>query len=340
MKQSSRIRSKPTQAEVAKLAGTSQAIVSYVITNSPHVSISSETRQRVLGAVAQLGYVPDRMARNLRSRKTYTIASIIPDITNPFYPAVERAIQDVADQHGYEVIIYNTDGLAAKEQKCLESAQRSGADGLIGVFFHLTESDLASLHIPLVHVLGYAPTQPQPFDVIFMDNAAAARKAVSYLIERGHTRIGMIAGLEATPPRLHRILGYRQALAEHHLPLDEILIRGGDFTEKGGYEGMQELLRLSPRPSAVFAANDLMAMGALMALREAGLRVPEDMAVVGFDDIPAARLVNPPLTTIVQFQEMLGRRIAEMLFERLNGTAPAYTRAEPLPFELVVRQSA
>jgi LacI family transcriptional regulator len=136
------------------------------------------------------------------------------------------------------------------------------------------------------------------------------------------------------------VQGYRQALAKHAIALDEELIHSDDFTEQGGYAGMDRLLALEPRPSAVFCANDLLALGALTAIRAAGLRVPDDIAVVGFDDIPAARLVYPALTTIAQFQERLGQRAAEMLVERLNGSAPAAARREEMPYELIVRDSA
>jgi LacI family transcriptional regulator len=161
---------------------------------------------------------------------------------------------------------------------------------------------------------------------------------VAHLIEREHHRIGIIAG--QTGPRGVRVRGYREALASAGIAPCEDLVQLGDaFTETGGYDGMRRLLALSPRPTAVFAANDLMAMGALMALREAGLRVPHDMAVVGFDDIPAARLVTPPLTTISQFQEQLGRRAAEMLLQRLTGAASGQARSVEMPFELIIRET-
>lgn len=337
-------RKRPTQADVAKLAEVSQTTVSHVLNNTPNIAIPEETRQRILEAMDDLGYVPDRMARSLRTRKTYTIASIIPDITNPFYPAFQRGIQDVAEHHDYDLIMYNTDGSAANERRCLRSLKQGSVDGAIAVFFHLGDEALQPLlerNIPIVTlVAGKQDVGDLPLDTLYIDNTAAAQMAVSYLIDRGHTRIGMIAGVEATPPRRSRILGYRRALAEHHLPLDEILIQGCDFTEQGGCEGMQELLKLSPRPTAVFAANDLMAIGAMIAIREAGLRVPQDVAVVGFDDIPAAKLVNPPLTTITQFQEQLGKRAAEMLFERINGTAPENGCSVEMPFKLIIRESA
>jgi LacI family transcriptional regulator len=176
--------------------------------------------------------------------------------------------------------------------------------------------------------------------VIYIDNARAAYDLVSYLLERGYNCIGMIAGEEDTPPRLGRIRGYSRALAERNIHLDEILIRGGYYHQSGGYQGMRDLLSLSRRPNAVFAANDLMAMGALVAVREAGLRVPEDIAIAGFDDIPAAALVDPPLTTVTQFQDQIGRRATEMLFERINGTAPEEMRAVEMPYQLIIRKSA
>ena len=341
MAESSGRKKRPTQADVARLAGVSQTTVSHVLNNTA-ISVPAETRQRILEAIDQLGYVPDGTARSLRTRKTHTIAGIIPDITNPFYPAFERGIQDTAERHGYDLIMYNTDGIAEKERKCLRSVQQGRVDGVIAVLFRTTARDLRPLlerNIAVVRLEAMPQEVGElPLDNLYVDNVAAARTAVAYLIDRGHTRIGMISGQEG--PRQARVLGYRQALADHHIPLDEFLIQGGDFTEKGGYQGMRALLALSPRPTAVFAANDLMAMGALLALREAGLRVPHDIAVIGFDDIPAARLFNPPLTTITQFPRELGRRAAEMVFERLSGAGPEGGRCEEMPYELIVRESA
>jgi LacI family transcriptional regulator len=329
---------KPTQYDVAQRAGVSQATVSHILNNSTTISIPEETRQRVLAAMAELGYIPDRAARSLRTNKTYTIAVIIPDITNPFYPTFVRGIQDITKQNSYDLVIYNSDGILEEERQSLNSIKQNRVDGLIVVPFHLEEDHLLEISIPIVQLVQ-KPNMPPALDSVFIDNVAAARKVVDHLIERGHTRIGMIAGEENTPPRQNRILGYQQAIAEHHLPLDEILIRGEDFSEKGGYETMLELLKLSPPVTAVFAANDLMAMGALTAIHEAGLRVPQDVAVAGFDDIPAAHLVTPSLTTITQYQQNIGQRAAEMLFERLNGSETGAPRSIEMPFSLLVRES-
>lgn len=301
-------------------------------------SIPQETRQRVLDAIERLGYVPDRTARSLRTHKTYTLAAIIPDITNPFYPTFIRGVQDVAELNDYDLVIYNTDGSKQKELKCLQSVRQNKMDGLIAVLFHHTADDLAALNIPVTH-FQLKPQAPPPVDVIYIDNTGAAQAMVTHLIERGYDRIGMIAGEEDTPPHRARMRGYRQALEKYRLPWREAWIQPGNFHQAGGYRGMRDLMSLAARPRAVFAANDLIALGALVAIREAGLRVPEDIALAGFDDIPAASQVDPPLTTINQFQDRVGRRAAEMLFERMNGTAPETRQSVEMPYQLVVRNS-
>jgi LacI family transcriptional regulator len=334
---------RPTQADVAKLAGVSQAAVSQVL-NRNDFAIPTETRQRILDAITQLGYVPNKSAQSLRTQKTYTIASVIPDITNPFYPAFQRGIQSVTNQHDYDLIIYDTEEKEENEFRSLRSIERAGVDGAIISSFYLGSEHLRSLveaNIPVVFWRGETSSNNDLLiDRIFVDNVSMAKTAVKYLINNGHTRIGMIAGLKGTPPRQSRIEGFCEALSEYHLPLDEILIQDGDFTELGGYEGMKKLLMLNPRPTAVFAANDLMALGAMTVIREMKLRIPEDIALIGLDDIPAAKMVDPPLTTISQMQENIGRRAAEMIFERIAGTAPEHPRLVEMPFKLIIRESA
>jgi LacI family transcriptional regulator len=337
-------RRKPTQGDVARLAEVGQATVSYVLSNSTAVNLPAETRQRVLDAARELGYVPNSAARTLRTRKTMTIAGIIPDITNPFYPWFERGIQDVAELHGYDLITYNTDGHAELEHKALESARAGRVDGLIMTVFHAAPGDLAPLVDAGVSVVVLGRMDERwaaaGIDTVSIDNVAAARTAVEHLLAFGHTRIAMIAGVAGTPPRELRVRGYREALAAHGIPAEERLIRAGEFTEAGGYEGTRELLGLADRPTAIFAANDLMAIGALQALREAGIAVPAEMAIVGFDDISAAALVHPALTTIAQFPHPLGKRAAEMLVERMTGAVAGPGRAMEMPFELIRRESA
>jgi LacI family transcriptional regulator, galactose operon repressor len=329
---------------VARLASVSQATVSYVLNGNPAISVPEATRQRILGAVDELGYVPNGAARSLRTQRTSTIAAVIPDITNPFYPAFERGVQEVAEAGGYDLVVYNTGGAAEKERRCVRSLQQGRVDGVVAVFFHLKARDLRPLlerNVALVRLEAVkkgVSSLDLPFDNLYVDNVAASRAAVEYLVGRGHERIGMISG--GSGPGQARARGYLAALAAHQVPPDDALVRDGDFTADGGHQVMLGFLSEPRPPTAVFAANDVMAMGALVALREAGLRVPEDVAVVGFDDVPAAGLITPRLTTVAQFQENLGVRAAEMLLERLDGTAPERGRSEEMPYELIVRESA
>lgn len=339
-----RKRRRPTQADVARLAAVSQPVVSYVLSGDPAAPVAPATRDRVLKAIAELGYVPDHSARSLRRRRTMTIAAIIPDITNPFYPAFARAVQDAAEHAGYDLITYNTDGDAERERKCLRSALTGRVDGVIMTPLRISLTECVPLIDQGIAVAAMTrsrlPVDAGPLDTFSIDNIAAARVAVTYLIDGGHARIGMVAGEAGTPPREARAFGYTEALRDRGLSFDRMLVRGATFSEEGGYAATQELLRLADRPTAIFAANDLMAMGALVALREAGLLVPDDVALVGFDDIPAARLTAPPLTTVAQYPEQLGARAASLLLERLAGGGPPHGRHIEMPFDLVVRQSA
>ena len=174
-------------------------------------------------------------------------------------------------------------------------------------------------------------------DNLYIDNVAAAKKAVTYLIDKGHKRIAMLTSHEG--PARFRLQGYRETLEVHGLKLDKSLILSGPFNEIGGYDAMQKLLKLKILPTALFAANDLMAMGAMVAIREAGYDIPKDIAVIGFDDIPAAKLMQPALTSVDQFQHGMGKRAAEMLFERLKGEPVMKGRSVEMPYELIPRES-
>jgi LacI family transcriptional regulator len=334
------IKARPTQKDIAKLAQVSQATVSLVLNGVADSSVPAITRRKVFRAAKNLGYVPNRVAQSLRTQRTKTIACIVPDITNPFYPALERGAQNSAEAHGYDVLIYNTDGLPGKERKCLDRLLEGRVDGVIGVFFHLTARDLRPLlerKIAVVRIeAGLKLGGPWPLDNLFVDNLSAAKAAAHYLIEQGHRRIAMLAGNAG--PDSARVRGYREALRSKKLLSD--VVSGHEFSERQGYESTQRILRRATRPTAIFAGNDMMAIGAIMAVREAGLQIPEEVAIAGFDDISIARLVSPPLTTVSQFQQKLGNRAVEMLLERLNGKTTGPGRCEEMPFELMIRKSA
>ncbi len=339
-------RRRPTQADVARLAGVSQAMVSYVLNNNTNISIPEETRQRILSVVDRLGYVPNKAARALRTNQTRTIAYVMPDVTNPFHTTFARGIQTVAQGRDYEFILYNTDRTRSGEQRSMQFLQQGRVDGVIITMLYLTAPDLLPLLEKEIMVVVQGPNvmptriEDYPLDSLYVNDSAAAYNAVSYLIENGHRYIAMIAGQPGIPPRQRREIGYRQALEAAGIPVEEALIADGDFKEGGGYLAMKRILTQTPHITAVFAASDLMALGALQATKEAGLRIPDDIAIVGFDDIPIARLVSPALTTIAQDQERMGQRAAEMLFDRLAETAPMDGRREEMPFQLIKRESA
>lgn len=334
-------RKKATQADVARVVGVSQATVSYVLNNQPAAGIATETRRRILDVAGQLGYVRDGLARSLRTGRTLTVASVIPDITNPFYPGFQRGIQNVTDARGYDLILYNTDGQPEQERRALRSLLERRVDGAVLVLFHLGARALRDLLDGGTAVSRLTARRPKDgafsLDSVYLNNEAAARAATAHLLARGHRRIAHIRGGSGPGPA--RARGYRLALAEAGVPPVPGYEVGADFTLEGGRDAARALLALPEPPSAVFAANDLMALGALGALREAGRRVPQDVAVVGFDDLPAAALVTPALTTVTQPQQRLGERAAELLFDRLSGRATGGARNEEAPFELIVRAS-
>ncbi len=322
------------------MAGVSQTTVSLVLNDNADTSIPAETIKRVWDAIQQLGYVPNRAAQTLRTRKSYMIATIIPDITNPFYPAFARGVQDIAEKQGYNLVLYNSDGIAAKEAECLISAQQSHADGIIGVFFHQRVRNLKPMLESGIPIVRFEPAQPQtgdlPLDSLYLDNEAAVRDVIDFLVKRGHSRIAIVTG-DAGPGN-SRMRGFQQALVEHQLST-EYVIESPDFTESGGHAAVAKLLSCQPRPTAVFAANDLIAIGVIQGIQAAGMCVPQDVAVVGFDDIPAAHYVTPTLTTVAQFQERIGQRAAEMLLERLVSEERLSGRRVEMPYELKIRGS-
>lgn len=331
-------KSRATQKDVAKAAGVSQATVSMVLSGGGG-SIPAETWTRITNAAKELGYVPNRFAQALKTNRSMTIACIVPDITNPFYPSLIRGIQAVADGVSYDVIAVNTDGLPDRERHFLDWARQGRVDGVIGVFFTLRAGDFGPLveaGVPVVRIEASRKTGGEvAIDDIFVDSHAAALAATKHLIAQGHRRIAMVAGRRG--PQTHRIDGYRAALAaagyEEHVVVDE------EFSERGGVRAAEAILASDFAPTAIFAANDLMAIGVMQALRERNIEIPRDIAVVGFDDISAAKLVTPSLTTVAQFQWQMGERAAETLMERLRGTKTGGGTATEMPFELIQRGS-
>jgi len=327
-----------TQNDVALLAGVSQATVSMVLSGA-HAEIPADTFARISAAAKQLGYVPNRFAQALKTNRTMTIACMVPDITNPFYPALMRGIQSVSEAQGYDVIAVNTDGLPERERHFLNWSLQGRVDGVIGVFWTLRAADFRPVvegGVPVVRIESVRKRVGDiPLDNIFVDSRAASFAMVRALVAKGHRRIAMIAGRGG--PQCERVNGYGAALAEAGGIPDVVL--DDQFTEEGGYRAAQQILSRDMRPTAIFAANDLMAIGVMQALRNGGVTIPGEIAVAGFDDISAARLVSPALTTVAQHQNEVGIRAAEILMDRIKGRVTGMGTAIEMPFTLIERGS-
>jgi DNA-binding LacI/PurR family transcriptional regulator len=334
---------RPTSKDVAELAGVSRTTVSYVINERTggNIRISDETRQRVWEAVEALNYRPSSAAQTLRTRRSNLLAIMIPRVENPFYPHFAAAIQQEAERVGLDVIIYSTHNELQREKDFLNVLLRRGVDGVVTQSFHLSSDDIDRLVEAGIAVVihGSSPTHPYA-DNVMLDEAKAAEEAVCYLINQGHRRIATIAGPEVTWTGRLRGQGYLQALQAHGLPVETELIRETRFRRGHGAQAMQELLALTNPPTAVFAANDLLAIDALLFAIDSGLSVPDDVAIVGFDNIPEATIVRPRLTTVDKDVSLLGATAVHMLVERIASESSLPSRQKVLGYRLVYRESA
>jgi len=326
-----------TMRDVAKQAGVSITTVSHVINNSR--AVSNGARQRVETAMRELGYKPNTLARSLRRQQTHTIGMIVPDSANPFFAEIARGIEDASFEQNYNVVLCNTEGDLEKQISYTNVLIQNQVAGIVfvaaGVSTELVE-DLQRRQVPLVVVDREVPDVA--VDTVLTDHYQGGRLATQHLVDLGHRRIACISAGSELSPSSDRVTGYQDVLRENGLAVDEQLIMRGDFQYKSGFEAAQQLLALTEPPTAVFASNDLMAVGCISAATQQGLRVPEDLSVVGFDDVRLASFTNPPLTTIAQPKREIGTLAVEMLLTRINDlTAPI--RYERLDTELKVRRS-
>jgi LacI family transcriptional regulator len=331
--------SRPTQKDIALAAGVSQAAVSLVLNKAETPSVPPATRTRILEVAQELGYRPNHPARMLRSARTMTFACVIPDITNPFYPGLVRGLQTVASPAGYDVLIFDTDGRPEGEVRAVEWLLQGRADGVVATFFHLRASQLAVLSrngIPLVRLESqHKPDGPLAIDSVYIDNAEAAAEMTRFLIARGHRRIAMIQA--EFGPSQRRAQGYGAVMRDAGLSPD--FITDSAYSEESGARAMKRLLERKERPTAVFGASDVLALGAMEAARIAGLSIPNDIAIAGFDDIPVAKLLG--LTTVRQPEFDLGALAARTLVGRLlPGGLEAPGKSHELKFEIMKRTSA
>jgi len=332
----------PTLEEVARLAGVSRSTVSRVVNDQPNVR--PEVRERVWQVAREVGYQPHAAARSLVTSRTHVIGMVIPEavttlFSDPFFSLLLRGATDACNSHQYQLMLSLLTANADR-QEIYQRILRSGyLDGAIVASASLDDpliSDLLRDRIPFVSV-GRHPNKPVHY--VDADNVSGARMAVEHLIRLGHRRIATITGPLDMIAGQERLSGYRQALEARGIPVEEELIVEGDFTEASGTAGMQRLLPVSP--SAVFVASDTMAIGALRSLRQADRQVPQDIALVGFDDIPIASAIVPALTTVRQPIERMGSMAVEVLLSVLEDSSGEEALAQRivLPTELVIRAS-
>lgn len=328
----------PTIRDVAKLAGVAPITASRVISNSGYAS--DEVRQRVNQAVDQLGYVPNFLARSLRSKRTRTLALVLTDITNPFWTTVARGVEDAASEEGYHVIFCNTDESASKQESYLEAMIQKQVDGILLVPARSKESPIKFLHQQNVQVVLLDRRLPDmEADVVRCDSNGGAYQLVQLLLKLGHRRITILSGPSGVSSADDRVAGYQHALQEAGLETEDQLIIYGEFSLKSGYQMTHDLLAMTPRPTALFASNNFIAIGALKALHDAGVTVPEEMSVVGFDDLPAAIVVEPFLTVAFQPAYEMGRRATKRLLECLDGQVTDGIQEIVLPVSIIERRS-
>jgi LacI family transcriptional regulator len=326
-----------TIRDVAREAGVSVATVSRVFNNSGPVR--SETRQRIDEVAKRLSYSPNGAARTLSTRRTQTIGVLLPDLYGEFFSEVIRGIDQVVQRSGWHLLVSSSHNERAEIEAALR-VMRGRVDGLIVMSPDLDAHALArNLPDGLPVVLLNCDVDDRSYDSINIDNYGGAHAMTTHLIGLGHRRIGLITGPLRNHDARERQRGAHDALRAAGLEPAPELELAGDFSEASAHAAAMRLMALTPRPTALFAANDSMAIGAMSALRDAGVRVPEDVAVAGFDDIPIARFVNPPLTTIRVSIPELGGRATRRLFEALASGNAQERQQQALPTELVIRRS-
>ena len=324
--------------EVARRAGVSTATVSRVL-GRPDM-VAEETRRKVQRAVDALGYTPNSAAKHLRTLRSRKLLVTVPDISNPFFALILQGIEETAQREGYAVLLGDTQHDPQREEGYAAILKRKEADGLI-FLGHRLPSEAASLvqsmpgRAPVVNGCEFNPALGIPS--VHIDNAKAAGDAMAHLYGLGHRRVGIVTGPLVSPLSRDRLRG-ATAGAKKAGAADGLVVLHGDFSIESGKTAGERLLSRSKRPTAVFCFNDEMAIGVIEAAREAGVRVPGDLSIVGFDDIRFARYLDPPLTTIAQPMREIGERTARLLLEILDGSTTAPVSVT-LPHKLVVRAS-
>ena len=329
--------------EVARLAGVSIATVSRCI-NKPE-KVTEKTRLKVQDAIYQTGYSPNTLAQSFRRGRTNIVMVVLPSVGDPFFSAVMRGIRVAARAKGYSVIFEDTQFNEMTDDELGAMLVSNQVDGIIllasmSPFGNEILSAKSRLSLPVV--IGCETVSPElaDFPSVHIDNIAAAKEATNYLISQGHQRIAMMCGQASSLLTKDREFGYRSAMKQAELPIEDGWVIDGDLTIAGARKATRNLMNHINRPTAIFCANDEMAIGCIHEIKSAGLQVPRDISIVGFDDIRYAEVTDPPLTTISQPADEIGERVMYRLCRRIDANKDVSSGSEIVPHKLVIRQSA
>ncbi|MCF7808290.1 MAG: LacI family transcriptional regulator [Candidatus Marinimicrobia bacterium] len=330
-----------TIKDIAATAGVSATTVSRILNSqSKKYRISEKTANIVRKTAKELNYRPNQMARSLRLKRTHSIGLVVPDIANPFFAQVTKSIQTQAYKFGYSTIVCNTDDQHQLEKDQIDLLISKGVDGLIVMPVGIEYKHLESIRGEGIHlVLMDRVFDDVAFPSVVVDNYAGAHEAVSYLIGKGHRRIGIIQGIANTSTNKERARGYKDALRRHGLEIDNNLISGNDYTRENGYIETKLLLSQNDPVTAIFTTSDLITIGALEAIFEENLNIPEDISIVSFDDIEIAPFLVAPLTAVHQPKRLMGEMAVKMLLEYLEGNEENPTKKIVLKPNLIERAS-
>jgi LacI family transcriptional regulator len=325
--------------DVARRAGVSTMTVSRVINNSGYVSL--QTRERVERAIAELGYVPNALAASLHFKQSKTIALVLTDITNPFFTTVARGVEDIASEQGYSVMFCNTDESQTEETRYVNVLLQNQIGGVL-----LVPASGAEISVSLLQERGTPVVvldrrlSKVCVDTVRCDSEHGAYELIKHLLELGHHNIAVLCGPQTVSTTIERVAGSYRALADGGLDASAAQVYYDQFTQESGYRMAQQALATRPRPTALFATNNFIAIGAFKALREVGLRVPADISVVAFDDLPLALVIDPFLTVASQPAYEMGQKAAELLLARLADKRPSEPQEIVLPTQMIIRRSS
>jgi LacI family transcriptional regulator len=324
--------------DVAREANVSMATVSRVVNNNPNVK--PQTRKKVFEAIERLGYRPNAVARGLASKKTTTVGVVIPDISNSIFAEVARGIEDIANMYHYNIILCNADKRKEKEIRVINTLLEKQVDGLLFMGGVVSEDHILAFKTSAVPVVLCATSEEnESYPSVDIDHETAAKDAVQYLLAQGHRSIAMISGpLEDPMNGYARYLGYKTALEEAGLQLDESMVRIGNYRYESGIDVTKYFLELKNKPSAIFSANDEMAIGAIHTILDSGLRVPEDISVISVDNARMASMVRPKLTSVAQPMYDIGA-VSMRLLTKLMNKETVQNQRVILPHEIIHRQS-